>query len=97
MLYRNRGVRSVSACARRRSAPESLGGPGGLASVPGRSAGAVRRERIDHGQIYTIMTVHPAPSSFTVFRNGMLFVNHGPGITRATGLMVCTPRPVRQK
>ena len=33
--------------------------------------------------------------SFTVSRDGMLFVNHGPAITRATGFMVCTPRPVR--
>jgi len=50
-----------------------------------------------HGQIYTIMTVNPGAGSFTVFRDGMLFVNHGPAITRATGFMVCTPRPVRQK
>src|SRR5580704_6741051 len=44
MLYRNRGVRSVSAWARRRPAPESLGGPGGLAGVPGRAVGAVRTD-----------------------------------------------------
>ncbi|HJY99243.1 MAG TPA: hypothetical protein VJ305_00885 [Streptosporangiaceae bacterium] len=50
-----------------------------------------------HGQIYTIMTVNPGAGSFTVFRDGTLFVNHGPAITRATGFMVCTPRPVRQK
>ena len=48
-----------------------------------------------HGQIYTIMTVNPGAGGFTVFRGGMLFVNHGPAITRATGFMVCTPRPVR--
>ena len=48
-----------------------------------------------HGQIYTIMTVNPGAGRFTVFRDGMLFVNHGPAITRATGFMVCTPRPVR--
>jgi hypothetical protein len=50
-----------------------------------------------HRQTYTIMTVNPGAGSFTVFRDGMLFVNHGPAITRATGFMVCTPRPVRQK
>jgi hypothetical protein len=50
-----------------------------------------------HGQIYTIMTVNPGAGRFTVFRDGTLFVNHGPAITRATGFMVCTPRPVRQK
>src|SRR5580700_2309549 len=44
MLYRNRGVRSVSACALRRSAPESLGGPDGLAGVSGRAVGAVRTD-----------------------------------------------------
>ena len=42
------------------------------------------------GQIYTIMSVNPGASSFTVFRDGMLFVNHGPAITRATGFMACT-------
>jgi len=47
------------------------------------------------GQIYTIMSVNPGAGSFTVFRDGMLFVNHGPAITRAHGFMVCTPRPVR--
>ena len=50
-----------------------------------------------HGQIYTIMSVNPGAGRFTVFRDGFLFVNHGPAITRATGFMVCTPRPVRQK
>ena len=50
-----------------------------------------------HGQIYTIMTVNPGAGRFTVFRDGTLFVNRGPAITQATGFMVCTPRPVRQK
>jgi hypothetical protein len=48
-----------------------------------------------HGQSYTIMTVNPGAGSFTVFRDGTLFVNHGPAITRATGHMVCTPGSVR--
>jgi hypothetical protein len=48
-----------------------------------------------HGQIYTIMSVNPGADSFTVFRDGMLFVNNGPAITRGVGLMACTPRPVR--
>jgi hypothetical protein len=42
------------------------------------------------GQIYTIMTVNPGAGSFTVFRDGVLFVNHGPAITRAIGFMACT-------
>jgi hypothetical protein len=49
------------------------------------------------GQIYTIMSVNPGAGSFTVFRDGSLFVNNGPGITRGIGLMACGPRPVRQK
>jgi hypothetical protein len=48
-----------------------------------------------HGQTYTIMTVNPGAGRFTVFRDGVLFVNDGPAIARATGFMVCTPRPVR--
>jgi hypothetical protein len=48
-----------------------------------------------HGQTYTIMTVNPGAGGFTVFRGGMLFVNHGPAITRATVFMICTPRLVR--
>jgi hypothetical protein len=43
------------------------------------------------------MTVNPGAGSFTVFRDGMLFVNRGPAIARATGFMACTPPPVRQK
>ena len=39
MLYRNRGVRSVSAWARRSPAAESLGGPAGLGGVPGVLSG----------------------------------------------------------
>ena len=50
-----------------------------------------------HGQSYTIMTVDPGADGFTVFRDGLLFVNHGPAITRAKGFMACTPRPVRLK
>ncbi len=43
-----------------------------------------------HGQLYTIMSVNPGADSFTVFRDGLLFVNHGPAITGATGFMACT-------
>ncbi len=42
------------------------------------------------GQIYTIMSVNPGADSFTVFRDNALFVNEGPAITGATGLMLCT-------
>ena len=42
------------------------------------------------GQIYTIMSVNPGVDSFTVFRDNVLFVNEGPAITGATGLMLCT-------
>ena len=48
------------------------------------------------GQTYTIMSVNPGAGTFTVFRGGMLFVNHGPAITRALAVMACTARTVRQ-
>jgi hypothetical protein len=47
------------------------------------------------GQTYTIMSVNPGAGSFTVFRDGALFVNQGPAITRGIGLMTCAPRIVR--
>jgi hypothetical protein len=49
------------------------------------------------GQTYTIMTVNPGAGSFTVFRDGMLFVNAGPAITGAKAVMLCSPPPVRLK
>jgi hypothetical protein len=42
------------------------------------------------GSTYTIMTVNPGADSFTVFRNGFLFVNSGPAITDGTGLLACS-------
>jgi hypothetical protein len=54
------------------------------------SARQAREEFSYHGQIYTIMSVNPGAGSFTVFRDGLLFVNRAPVITRATGFMVCT-------
>jgi hypothetical protein len=47
------------------------------------------------GQTYTIMSVNPGAGAFTVFRDGMLFVNHGPAITRAVARLACLPPPVR--
>jgi hypothetical protein len=41
------------------------------------------------GQLYTIMSVNPGADSFTVFRDGVLFVNGGPAITRGIGIMAC--------
>jgi hypothetical protein len=43
------------------------------------------------GSTYTIMTVNPGANSFTVFRDGALFVNKGAAITNATALMCCAP------
>lgn len=42
------------------------------------------------GEDYTIMSVNPGDGSFTVFRDGALFVNNGPAITRGVGFMGCT-------
>ena len=41
------------------------------------------------GNTYTIMSVNPGADSFTVFKNGWLFVNNGNAITNGVGLMAC--------
>jgi len=41
------------------------------------------------GDIYTIMSVNPGADSFTVFKDGFLFVNKGSAITDGTGYMTC--------
>jgi len=42
------------------------------------------------GDTYTIMSVNPGADSFTVFKDGFLFVNKGTAITSGTGVMCCT-------
>ncbi len=42
------------------------------------------------GDTYTIMSVNPGADSFTVFKDGFLFVNKGDAITGGTGVMCCT-------
>jgi hypothetical protein len=42
------------------------------------------------GGTYTIMSVNPGADSFTVFKDGFLFVNKGDAITGGTGVMCCT-------
>ena len=41
------------------------------------------------GDTYTIMTINPGADSFTVFRDGFLFVNKGAAITSGVGFMGC--------
>ena len=41
------------------------------------------------GATYTIMSVNPGADSFTVFRDGFLFVNKEAAITDGTGFMAC--------
>jgi hypothetical protein len=41
------------------------------------------------GDTYTIMSVNPGADSFTVFKDGFLFVNKGSAITGGTGVMCC--------
>ena len=41
------------------------------------------------GNAYTIMSVNPGADSFTVFKNGWLFVNKGTAITNGIGFMAC--------
>ena len=42
------------------------------------------------GDTYTIMSVNPGADSFTVFKDGFLFVNKGSAIAGGTGVMCCT-------
>jgi hypothetical protein len=42
------------------------------------------------GDTYTIMSVNPGADSFTVFKDGFLFVNEGSAIASGTGVMCCT-------
>ena len=42
------------------------------------------------GDTYTIMSVNPGADSFTVFKDGFLFVNKETAITGGTGVMCCT-------
>ena len=41
------------------------------------------------GSTYTIMSVNPGANSFTVFRDGFLFVNKGAAIIDGIGFMAC--------
>jgi hypothetical protein len=41
------------------------------------------------GATYTIMSINPGANSFTVFKDGFLFVNKGAAITDGTGFMTC--------
>ena len=42
------------------------------------------------GDTYTIMSINPGADSFTVFKDGFLFVNKGTAIAGGTGVMCCT-------
>ncbi len=42
------------------------------------------------GSSYTIMSVNPGADSFTVFKDGWLFVNHDAAITDGVALMGCS-------
>jgi hypothetical protein len=52
-------------------------------------------KHVKHVRPRLICVTRPGLGRFTVSRDGMPFVNHGPAITRTTGFMVRTPRPVR--
>ncbi len=59
-----------------------------LTEVSGPILAPTQEFRYD-GATYTIMTVNPGADSFTVFRDGFLFVNKGAAIAGGTGLMSC--------
>ena len=64
--------------------------PGGstLTGVSGPTLAPAQEFNYD-GSTYTIMSVNPGANSFTVFRDGFLFVNKGAAITNAIALMAC--------
>ena len=64
--------------------------PGGstLTEVSGPTLAPAQEFNYD-GSTYTIMSVNPGANSFTVFRDGFLFVNSGAAITNAVALMAC--------
>ena len=64
--------------------------PGGstLTEVSGPTLAPAQEFNYD-GSTYTIMSVNPGANSFTVFRDGFLFVNKGAAITNAIALMAC--------
>ena len=63
-------------------------GGGTLTEVSGPTL-APAQEFSYHDSTYTIMSVNPGANSFTVFRDGFLFVNKGAAITSGTALMAC--------
>ena len=56
---------------------------------PGPDPGPAQELSYD-GDTYTIMSVNPGADSFTVFKDGFLFVNKETAITGGTGVMCCT-------
>ena len=64
--------------------------PGGstLTEVSGPTLAPAQEFSYD-GSTYTIMSVNPGANSFTVFRDGFLFVNKGAAITNGIALMAC--------
>lgn len=76
-------------------APEALAPAGRGPATAGRGpsrwrALAPTQEFSYDGDTYTIMSVNPGADSFTVFKDGFLFVNKGTAITGGTGVMCCT-------
>ena len=67
----------------------STGGPGSTLTEVSGPALAPTQEYSDDGDTYTIMSVNPDADSFTVFKDGFLFVNQGTAITGGTGVICC--------
>jgi len=68
--------------------PDMAAGGSTLTEVSGPTL-APAQEFSYHDSTYTIMSVNPGANSFTVFRDGFLFVNKGAAITSGTALMAC--------
>jgi hypothetical protein len=63
-------------------------GSSALTEVSGPTLAPAQEFTYD-GDTYTIMSINPGADSFTVFKDGFLFVNKGDAITGGTGVMCC--------
>jgi hypothetical protein len=82
-------VRPVPRCQPEVLRFDMAAGSSTLTEVSGPTLAPTQEFTYD-GDTYTIMSVNPGADSFTVFKNGFLFVNKGDAITGGTGVMCCT-------
>jgi hypothetical protein len=82
-------VRPVPRCQPEVLRFDMAAGSSTLTEVSGPTLAPTQEFSYD-GDTYTIMSVNPGADSFTVFKDGFLFVNEGSAIASGTGVMCCT-------